>query len=190
MSRYPRLASSASSARSARTIRSSRSFSRDERDRAFPEGEPVPGSSAARYACTTLSSIGINAGRFGCRAFVIFEKPTPWISAKAPNSCLKASHGIELAASEASGSIRARRPRSRPGARVRPRSGAPRSAPAPVCAPQVALVEGHGRRLLDRIRRQERECDLERMLDLDASAKNDPAHRWILPSWTSSCESD
>jgi hypothetical protein len=37
--------------------------------------------SSCRYFWMTLSSRGINAGRFGCSASVIFEKPTPRMSA-------------------------------------------------------------------------------------------------------------
>ena len=53
-------------------------------------------SSRVRYAWTTLSSIGISAGRFLCSAFVIFEKPTPRMSANAVKSSVSGTHGIEL----------------------------------------------------------------------------------------------
>jgi hypothetical protein len=61
--------------------------------------ERVPGSSRVRYAWTTLSSIGISAGRFLCSAFVILEKPIPRMSANALKSRVSAIHGIELVAS-------------------------------------------------------------------------------------------
>src|SRR5436190_1990749 len=78
-----------------------------------PNGAPAPGSSSSRYFWTTLSSMGISAGRFGCSAFVIFERPTPRMSANPSKSWLSGSHGTELAApvSDASGAI-ARRARS------------------------------------------------------------------------------
>ncbi len=48
--------------------------------------------------------MGISAGRFGYSAFVIFDKPTPRMSANASKSCLTGSHGTQFAApaSEAS----------------------------------------------------------------------------------------
>jgi hypothetical protein len=75
--------------------------------------EGVPGSSRVRYAWTTLSSIGIRAGRFLCSAFVIFEKPIPRMSANASKSRVSGFHGIELSgsANEASWGI-SRRARS------------------------------------------------------------------------------
>jgi hypothetical protein len=61
-------------------------------------GERFPGSSVVRYVWTTLSSIGISAGRFLCSAFVIFEKPTPRMSANVSKSSINDLHGIELVA--------------------------------------------------------------------------------------------
>ena len=78
----------------------------------------------ARYDCTTLSSIGMSARRFGCSAFVIFEKPIPEISAKASKSCVSERHGIasSSSASDASGRSSARRARSGGGVRESRRS--------------------------------------------------------------------
>ena len=45
-----------------------------------------------------LSSMGISAGRFGYSALVIFDKPTPRMSANASNSWLSGSHGTEFTA--------------------------------------------------------------------------------------------
>ena len=60
-----------------------------------------------------LSSMGISAGRFGYSALVIFDMPTPRMSANASNSCLNGSHGTESTSpdSKAPGGI-SRRARS------------------------------------------------------------------------------
>jgi hypothetical protein len=45
-----------------------------------------------------LSSMGISAGRFGYSALVIFDKPTPRMSANPSKSRLSGGHGTEFTA--------------------------------------------------------------------------------------------
>jgi len=91
------------------------------------------GSSFVRYAWTTLSSIGISAGRFLCSPFVIFENPTPRMSANPSKSRVSGIHGIELDSSvkEASaGILRKARSISRRRSRIAAISAAEIRAPA------------------------------------------------------------
>ena len=82
----------------------------DEPERALRERSLGAEVVLSRYVWTMLSSMGISAGRFGYSALVIFDKPTPRISANASNSWLSGSHGTEVTAadSEAPGGIACR----------------------------------------------------------------------------------
>ena len=79
----------------------------DEPERALRERSLGAEVVLSRYVWTMLSSMGISAGRFGYSALVIFDKPTPRMSANASNSWLSGSHGTEFTAadSEAPGGI-------------------------------------------------------------------------------------